>query len=60
MSFHQSSAAGFTEAAEASPGGSLNAALLAAGTLLPVVLILLMSRKSFDLHIDDHEHDHDA
>lgn len=53
LSFHQSQAAGFTETAEARTGGSLNAALLAAGSLLPVVLILLMSRKSFDLQLDD-------
>ena len=58
MSFQQSSAAGFTEAAEARTGGSLNAALIAAGAILPVIFILLMSRKSFDLRQDDHEHDH--
>lgn len=58
MSFQQSSAAGFTEAAEPRTGGSLNAALIAAGTILPVIFILLMSRKSFDLRPDDHEHDH--
>ncbi len=55
LTFQQSQAAGFTEGAAARTGGSLNAALLAAGTLLPVVLILLMSRKSFDFHINDHD-----
>lgn len=55
LTFQQSNAAGFTEAAEPRTGGSLNAALIAAGTMLPVVLILLMSRKSFDFHIDDHD-----
>ena len=55
LTFHQSQAAGFTEAAEPRTGGSLNTALIAAGSLLPVVLILLMSRKSFDLQLDDHD-----
>ena len=55
LTFHQSQAAGFTEATEPRTGGSLNTALIAAGSLLPVVLILLMSRKSFDLQLDEHD-----